>query len=106
VDIFIQDTYFIVAHIHYVVFGGSIFGAFAAIYFWFPKMFGRSMNEFLGKAHFWLTFIPFFAVFFMQHFQGLQGMPRRYYAFTTYEFLKQTQGQNVLISVAALAWRW
>src|SRR5262249_49532170 len=59
VDIFIHDTYFIVAHIHYVVFGGSVFGIFAAIYYWFPKMFGRMMNDTLGKVHFWPTFIAF-----------------------------------------------
>jgi cytochrome c oxidase subunit 1 len=61
------------------------------------------MNEALGKVHFWLTFIPFFVVFFMQHFLGLQGMPRRYYAFSTYEYLERTAGQELVISIAALA---
>jgi len=101
-DMQLHDTYFVVGHFHFMIGGVTLLGTFAAIYFWFPKMFGRSMSEFLGKVHFWLTFIPFFTVFFMQHFLGLQGMPRRYYAFTTYEFLEQTQGQNVIISVAAL----
>jgi cytochrome c oxidase subunit 1 len=64
-------------------------------------MFGRSMNEPLGKLHFWLTFVPFFLVFFMQHFLGLQGAPRRYYAFTTYEYLRDTLQQNVTISAIA-----
>jgi cytochrome c oxidase subunit 1 len=79
VDIFIQDTYFIVAHIHYVVFGGSIFGAFAAIYYWFPKMFGRVMNTTLGHLHFWPTFVFFNLAFFPQHFLGVGGMMRRIY---------------------------
>src|SRR5204863_9248747 len=77
VDIYIHDTYFIVAHIHYVLFTSSLFGIFAGIYFWFPKMFGRTMNETLGKAHFTLTFIFGNAVFFPMHMAGVAGMRRR-----------------------------
>ncbi len=103
VDIFIQDTYFIVAHIHYVVFGGSIFGAFAAIYYWFPKMFGRMMNEPLGKLHFWTTFITYNVAFFPMHILGVGGMMRRIYNPTQYEFLQHLQWWNVLITYAAFA---
>ena len=101
-DMQLHDTYFVVGHFHFMIGGVTLLGTFAALYFWFPKMFGRSMNDALGKVHFWLTFIPFFTVFFMQHFQGLQGMPRRYYAFGTYQFLQGPMGQNPTISVAAL----
>ncbi|OGL30270.1 MAG: cytochrome c oxidase subunit I [Candidatus Rokubacteria bacterium RIFCSPLOWO2_12_FULL_69_21] len=103
VDIFIQDTYFIVAHIHYVVFGGSIFGAFAAIYFWFPKMFGRMMNEPLGKLHFWTTFISYNVAFFPMHILGVGGMMRRIYNPTQYEFLQNLQWWNVVITYGAFA---
>ena len=103
VDIFIQDTYFIVAHIHYVVFGGSIFGAFAAIYFWFPKMFGRMMNEPLGKVHFWTTFISYNVAFFPMHILGVGGMMRRIYNPTQYEFLQNLQWWNVVITYGAFA---
>jgi cytochrome c oxidase subunit 1 len=103
VDIFIQDTYFIVAHIHYVVFGGSIFGAFAAIYYWFPKMFGRQMNTFLGHLHFWPTFIFFNLTFFPMHILGVGGMMRRIYDPTQYEFLVHLQPINVFITLSALA---
>jgi cytochrome c oxidase subunit 1 len=102
-DMQLHDTYFVVGHFHFMIGGVTLLATFAGLYFWFPKMFGRSMNESWGKAHFWFTFIPFFTVFFMQHFLGLQGMPRRYYAFTSYEFLQKTFTQNVMISVAALA---
>ena len=77
VDMHVTDTYFIVAHIHYVLFGGSMFGIFAAIYYWFPKMFGRMMNERLGKVHFALTFLTFNGTFFLMHIVGLHGMLRR-----------------------------
>ncbi|MGH7472788.1 MAG: cytochrome c oxidase subunit I [Candidatus Methylomirabilales bacterium] len=103
VDIFIQDTYFIVAHIHYVVFGGSIFGAFAAIYYWFPKMFGRMLNEPLGKLHFWTTFVAYNLTFFPMHILGVGGMMRRIYNPTQYEFLQHLQWWNVLITWSAFA---
>src|SRR3954451_17859845 len=75
------DTYFIVAHFHYVMFGGSIFGITAGAYYWWPKMFGRMLNERLGKLHFWLMLIGFNVTFFPMHFVGLNGMPRRTYTY-------------------------
>jgi len=77
IDFHLTDTYFVVAHLHYVFFGGSVFGVFAATYYWFPKMTGRRLNERLGKVHFWLTFIGFNLAFFPMHILGIQGMPRR-----------------------------
>ena len=75
------DTYFIVAHFHYVLFGGSIMGIFAGIYHYFPKITGRLMDEKLGKVHFWLTFIAMNLTFFPMHFSGMLGMPRRIYTY-------------------------
>jgi cytochrome c oxidase subunit I len=75
------DTYFIVAHFHYVLFGGSMFGIFAGIYFYFPKMFGRMMDDRLGKWHFWGTFVAMNLTFFPMHFSGMLGMPRRIYQY-------------------------
>ena len=77
IDIHVSDTYFVVAHIHYVLFGGSLFTIFAGIYYWFPKMTGRMYDERLGKLHFWMTFIGFNVTFFPMHWLGTQGMPRR-----------------------------
>ncbi len=77
IDFHLQDTYFAVAHLHYVFFGGSVMGVFAATYYWFPKMFGRRLNERLGKVHFWLMLIGFNLTFFPMHMLGIQGMPRR-----------------------------
>ena len=103
VDIFIHDTYFIVGHIHYVLFGGSLFGAFAGLYFWFPKMFGRMMNETWGKVHFWLTFIFFNGVMFPMHILGMRGMQRRIYDYTQYTHLKGLQPMNIFMSFSAFA---
>ena len=101
VDIYIHDTYYIVAHIHYVLFGGSLFGVFAGITYWFPKMFGRMMNETLGKTHFVLTFIFFNLTFFPMHILGIGGHMRRIYDPTQYEFLQQWEGWNVFITLMA-----
>jgi len=101
VDMFIHDTYFIVAHLHYVLFGGSLFAIFGAIVFWFPKMFGRMMNEGWGKVHFWLTFIFYNATFFPMHIIGMAGHMRRLYDPTIYDFLKPMQPMNEFISISA-----
>jgi cytochrome c oxidase subunit 1 len=76
-----QDSYFVVAHFHYVLVGGSAMGIFAGIYYWFPKFTGRMLNETIGKLHFWLFFIGFNLAFFPQHFLGVDGMPRRIYTY-------------------------
>jgi cytochrome c oxidase subunit 1 len=102
VDIFLHHTYFVVAHIHYVLFGGSLFGFFAAVYFWFPKMFGRMMNEFWGKVHFGLTFFFFNLTFFPMHNLGLAGMMRRIADPTVYDHLRSVQPINELITFAAI----
>jgi len=79
VDWQLQDTYFVVAHLHYVLFGGSVFGIFAGLYYWFPKMSGRMLSEGLGKLSFWIMFVGFNLTFLIQHSAGLSGMPRRIY---------------------------
>ncbi|MEI4271375.1 cytochrome c oxidase subunit I [Klenkia sp. LSe6-5] len=77
-DWHVHDSYFVVAHFHYVLFGTIVFAAFAGLYFWFPKMCGRMMDERLGKVHFWLTFVGFHTTFLVMHWLGAEGMPRRY----------------------------
>ncbi len=94
--IHVSDTYFIVAHIHYVLFGGSLFTIFAGVYFWFPKMTGRMYDERLGKIHFWMTFIFFNATFAPMHLIGVQGMPRR-----VADYADQFATWNLIISLAA-----
>ena len=101
VDLYLHDTYFIVGHLHYVLFGGSLFGIFAGITFWFPKMFGRMLNETLGKIHFLLTFIFFNTVMFPMFILGIAGMPRRIYDYTQYAHLAHVGGLNRMMSVAA-----
>jgi len=78
IDFHVTDTYFVVAHFHYVLFGTIVFAVFGGVYFWFPKMFGRMLDEKLGKIHFWLTMIGFHTTFLIQHWLGNRGMPRRY----------------------------
>ncbi|WIM98327.1 cytochrome c oxidase subunit I [Actinoplanes oblitus] len=78
VDFHVHDSYFVVAHFHYVLFGTIVFAVFSGIYFWFPKMFGRMLDDRLGKVHFWLTFIGFHTTFLVQHWLGAEGMARRY----------------------------
>lgn len=101
VDIFIHDTYYIVAHIHYVVFGGSVFAIFGGIFYWFPKMYGRHMNPTLGKIHFWVSFLAFNGVFFPQHILGVGGHMRRIANPMQYEFLQHLQPINVFITISA-----
>jgi cytochrome c oxidase subunit I len=100
VDIYIHDSYYIVAHFHYVV-AGIIFALFAAVYYWFPKMFGRMMNVPLSKIHFVLTYIFFNCTFFPMHFLGVGGHMRRIYNPTQYEFLLPLQHWNVFITISA-----
>jgi cytochrome c oxidase subunit 1 len=101
VDIYIHDTYFIVAHLHYVLFGGSLFAIFAAVVYWYPKMFGRLMNPFWGQVHFALTFVFYNLVFFPMHQLGLGGHMRRIYDPTQYEFLRPLQSLNQFITIFA-----
>jgi cytochrome c oxidase subunit 1 len=101
-DFFFHDTYFVTAHFHLVMGVASIFGMFAATYFWFPKMFGRMMNEGLGKLHFWITFVGVYAIFVPFHAMGMLGMPRRYANFSEYEFLKNSHSLVLFVTVAAI----
>ncbi len=96
IDIQANQSYYIVAHIHYVLFGGSVFTIFAGIYYWYPKMTGRMYNERLGQLHFWLTFIGFNLTFFPMHYIGLQGMPRR-----VADYANRFGGINEFISIAS-----
>ena len=101
-DLAMHDTYIVTGHFHLVMGVASIFGMFAALYFWFPKMFGRFMNESLGKFHFWITFIGVYAIFIPMHIMGIVGMPRRYSSFTEYGFLDKLHPLVMFVSIAAI----
>ena len=101
-DLPMHDTYFVPAHFHLVMGVASIFGMFAALYFWFPKMFGRFMHEGLGKFHFWITFIGVYCIFVPMHTMGMVGMPRRFAQFTEYEFLASLHPLVVFVSISAI----
>ncbi|MEQ9378761.1 MAG: cbb3-type cytochrome c oxidase subunit I [Imperialibacter sp.] len=102
VDINLHDTYFVVAHFHLVMGSASFFGMMAGIYHWFPKMFGRMMNDKLGYVHFWLTFVGVYLVFFPLHYIGMAGFPRRYYSFTNFDAFQDFTDLNTFVSVAAI----
>lgn len=101
-DIQLHDTYYVVAHFHLVMGSASFFGFLAGVYHWFPKMFGRMMDEKLGYIHFWLSFIGIYMVFFPMHYIGIAGFPRRYYSFTSYEAFSTFGDLNMFISAAAI----
>ncbi len=102
VDIYIHDTYFIVAHFHYVLFGATMFGVFGGIHYWFPKMFGRMMNESVGKVHFVLSFIGFNCTFFPMHLLGVAGMPRRLADPYNYPYLAHLLPMNQFMTYSAI----
>ena len=102
-DIYVHDTYWVVAHFHFVVGGASVFSVFAGVYYWFPKMFGRRMNERLAKIHVVLSFAAFYAVFFTMHILGIGGMQRRIAEPQVYDYLKPLQATQVAITWAAFA---
>ncbi len=101
-DINVHDTYFVVAHFHLVMGISALYGMFAGIYHWFPKMFGRMLNKNLGYIHFWVTAVCAYGVFFPMHFIGLAGLPRRYYTNTNFPLFDDLQNVNVLITTFAL----
>jgi cytochrome c oxidase subunit 1 len=100
-NIQLHETYFVVGHFHLMIGGVTLMATFGALHYWFPRMFGRMMNQTLGKVHFWLTFPTFYFIFLLMHFDGLNGMPRRYYSWEKYDFLAVVRGHQVWISLLA-----
>jgi cytochrome c oxidase subunit 1 len=101
VDIQFHDTYFVVAHFHLIMGVAAIFGMFAGSAFWFPKMFGRMMNETMNKIHFWITFVGVYCIFMPMHYLGMAGHPRRYSELSGFEFLKPLEGVHTFMSHSA-----
>jgi cytochrome c oxidase subunit 1 len=101
-DFHLHDTYFVIAHFHLVMGVASMFGMFAGVYHWYPKMFGRFMNNTLAYMHFWISFVGAYFIFWPMHYEGLAGMPRRYYDFSNWESFKMFSGLNAFISVTAI----
>ena len=101
-DIHLHDTYFVIAHFHIVMGVASMFGMFAGIYHWYPKMYGRYLNNTLGYVHFWVTMIGAYLIFWPMHYEGLAGMPRRYYKFDIWESFKHFGSLNQFISIISI----
>lgn len=103
-DLHLHDTYFVIAHFHLVMGVAAFFGMFAGVYQWFPKMYGRYMNNTLGYLHFWITFVGAYLIFWPMHYEGLAGMPRRYYEYNpdSLAIYHNFQGLNAFISVVAI----
>ncbi len=101
VDIVLHDTYFVVAHFHLIMGVAAVFGIFGGLFYWFPKMFGRMMNETLGKIHFWITLVGVYAAFMPMHWLGISGAPRRYAQLTEFHYLEPLQPLHLFISIAA-----
>lgn len=102
IDIQMHDTYFVVAHFHIVMGVAAFFGMFAGIYHWYPKMFGRFMNETLGKVHFWGTLVGAYVIFWPMHYLGMAGVPRRYYSFEGFDTFNHFTDMNKMITIAAI----
>lgn len=102
IDIQMHDTYFVVAHFHIVMGVAAFFGMFAGVYHWYPKMYGRFMNETLGKIHFWGTLISAYAIFWPMHYIGMAGVPRRYYSFDNFDAFRHFTEMNKFITVFAI----
>ena len=102
-DINVHDTYFVVAHFHIVMGLSAIFGMFAGVYHWFPKMFGRMMNTKLGYVHFWITIVGGFGTFFPMHFIGMAGAPRRYYDYSSFPMFDGVMDLNYMVTFFAIA---
>jgi len=101
-DLHLHDTYFVIAHFHLVMGVASMFGMFAGVYHWYPKMFGRFMNNTLAYIHFWISMVGAYFIFWPMHYEGLAGMPRRYYDFSNWESFKMFGGLNEFISISAI----
>jgi cytochrome c oxidase subunit 1 len=101
-DIHLHDTYFVIAHFHIVMGVASMFGMYAGIYHWFPKMYGKQLNNTLGYIHFWVTIAGAYMIFWPMHYEGLAGMPRRYYDFSIWESFKQFGELNKFISLVSM----
>jgi cytochrome c oxidase subunit 1 len=102
IDIQLHDTYFVVAHFHIVMGVAAFFGMFAGVYHWFPRMYGRFLNETMGRIHFWMTMIGAYLIFWPMHYIGMAGVPRRYYRFDTFDAFSHFDGLNQFITIAAI----
>ncbi|MCF6401672.1 cbb3-type cytochrome c oxidase subunit I [Chitinophaga filiformis] len=102
IDIHLHDTYFVIAHFHIVMGVSAFFGTFAGVYHWFPKMFGRYLNNTIAYIHFWITLIGAYLIFWPMHYEGMAGMPRRYYDYSSWESFKQFNDLNHFISIVVI----